>query len=141
MATLMRSIRNKHLIFLKKGDFFVERKVIILTRQLSIKDIALARYIQHRKDNCVRELTTAADYLEFVVQLTRDHGNQNGFGEYLIGNPINITPSLFHYYLTTQDKLVPTFYIALETDEGLTHVRQCNNRELNQIINESMVNL
>lgn len=73
----------------------MSKRVIVLTRDVSVADISLLRYMKliHKED--IHKLETDADKLEFVIQLVNDLGNENGFTNYTTTGVRNLTPSTF----------------------------------------------
>ena len=86
----------------------MSKRVIVLTRDVSVADISLLRYMKliHKED--IHKLETDADKLEFVIQLVNDLGNENGFANYTTTGVRNLTPSTFYARLCSNHKSIPS---------------------------------
>lgn len=114
----------------------MSKRVIVLTRDVSVADISLLRYMKlvHKED--IHKLETDADKLEFVIQLVNDLGNENGFANYTTTGVRNLTPSTFYARLCSNHKSIPSFYLATMVDGKYSKIERVTPRGLAELVKD-----
>lgn len=107
----------------------------MLTRDVGVSDIPLLRYMAKAgSDRVVKLDATPESRFEFLVQLTNDLGNTNGFSDYTTTGLRGLTPSTYYQKLCNNDPAIPTFYMASLIDGELTNIQLVTSKGLNELI-------
>ena len=109
------------------------RRVLILTRDLGISDIPLLRYMQKTPEQTVYRLTNDQERYEFVVQLTNDIGNANGFKDYTTNGMTGLTPSTYYAKLCKNDPAIQSFYMATLSEGKFSKIERVTSKGLTDL--------
>lgn len=115
--------------------------VVILTRDVSVKDIPLLRYMQavkDRGDKSVHLLDTDEKRFEFVNNLVTDLKNEYGLCDYTTTKATNLKPSIFYTYLCQNNPIIPSFYLASYHPDSQRYstIRRVTNKELSDLVED-----